>query len=83
MLGRLAVHADGCTLAAAEEICAADDLDRAEVLDVVARLVDWSLVVMTDGTNGPRYQLLESVTAYCVERLLETGEFDDLRRRCG
>jgi len=81
VLGRLAVHAGGCTLAAAEEICAADDLDRTAVLDVVARLVDWSLVVMTDGTDGPRYQLLESVTAYCVERLLETGEFDDLRRR--
>ncbi|WP_371621610.1 winged helix-turn-helix domain-containing protein [Streptomyces sp. NBC_01116] len=80
-LGRLAVHADGCTLDAAEEICAADDLDRTEVLDVVARLVDWSLVVMTVGTDGPRYQLLESVTAYCVERLVEKGEFEDLRRR--
>ncbi|MEU3704476.1 BTAD domain-containing putative transcriptional regulator [Streptomyces anulatus] len=81
VLGRLAVHADGCTLDAAEEICAADDLDRTEVLDVVARLVDWSLVVMTDGTDGPRYQLLESVTAYCVERLVEKGGFEDLRRR--
>ncbi|MGW1437586.1 BTAD domain-containing putative transcriptional regulator [Streptomyces griseus] len=81
VLGRLAVHADGCTLDAAEEICAANDLDRTEVLDVVARLVDWSLVVMTDGTDGPRYQLLESVTAYCVERLVEKGEFEDLRRR--
>lgn len=80
-LGRLAVHADGCTLDAAEEICAADDLDRTEVFDVVARLVDWSLVVVTDGTDGPRYRLLESVTAYCVERLVEKGEFENLRRR--
>ncbi|MFB7372961.1 BTAD domain-containing putative transcriptional regulator [Streptomyces sp. NPDC056222] len=81
VLRRLAVHADGCTLAAAEEICAADGLDRTDVLDVVARLVDWSLVVMTDGTDGPRYHLLESVTAYCVERLHEAGEFEELRRR--
>ncbi|MBT2401539.1 winged helix-turn-helix domain-containing protein [Streptomyces sp. ISL-100] len=80
VLGRLAVHADGCTLAAAEETCAAHDVDRTEVLDVLARLVDGSLVVMTDGTDGPRYQLLESVTAYCVERLQEAGEFEALRR---
>ncbi|MET9517614.1 BTAD domain-containing putative transcriptional regulator [Streptomyces sp. NPDC002994] len=81
VLGRLAVHADGCTLAAAEEICAARDVDRTEVLDVLARLVDGSLVVMTDGADGPRYQLLESVTAYCVERLQDAGEFEALRRR--
>ncbi|GLF98825.1 BTAD domain-containing putative transcriptional regulator [Streptomyces yaizuensis] len=80
VLRRLAVHADGCTLDAAEEICAADDLDRSQVLDVVARLVDWSLVVMTDGPDGPRYQLLESVTAYCVERLVDSGESDGIRR---
>ncbi|MFD7322426.1 BTAD domain-containing putative transcriptional regulator [Streptomyces sp. NPDC059875] len=81
VLGRLAVHADGCTLGAAEEICAADDVDRTDVLDLLARLVDASLVVMVDGADGPRYQLLESVAAYCVERLRETGEFDAVRRR--
>ncbi|MER5768647.1 BTAD domain-containing putative transcriptional regulator [Streptomyces sp. NPDC001985] len=80
VLRRLAVHADGCTLDAAEEVCAGDDLDRTEVLDLVARLVDWSLVVMTDGPDGPRYQLLESVTAYCVERLTDSGESDGVRR---
>ncbi|MFI7126186.1 BTAD domain-containing putative transcriptional regulator [Nonomuraea sp. NPDC050153] len=75
VLRRLAVHADGCTLEAAEEVCAEPGVD---VLDAVARLVDRSLVVRV---AGPRYRLLESVTAYCVERLREAGEYDAIRER--
>ncbi len=70
-LRRLAVHAGGCTLAAAEAVgggCA----------DVLARLVDRSLVVR--GDDG-RYRLLESVAAYSLERLRESGEEDEIRRR--
>ncbi|MFE9107505.1 BTAD domain-containing putative transcriptional regulator [Actinomadura geliboluensis] len=79
VLRRLAVHADGCTLRAAEEVCAEDGLD---VLDVLARLVDRSLVVRADGSGGgPRYRLLESVKAYCAERLDEAGESAEIRAR--
>lgn len=81
VLRRLAVHADGCSLAAAEEVCAADDLAPADVLDLLARLVDCSLVVAADGVDGPRYRLLESVTAYGAERLREAGEWEGWRRR--
>ncbi|WP_086827184.1 BTAD domain-containing putative transcriptional regulator [Allokutzneria sp. NRRL B-24872] len=72
VLRRLAVHIDGCTLEAAEAVCAA------EVLDPLARLVDRSLVVVLD---GPRYRLLESVVAYSAERLAEAGELDVVRQR--
>ncbi|WP_067178120.1 BTAD domain-containing putative transcriptional regulator [Microtetraspora niveoalba] len=78
VLRRLAVHADGCTLEAAEAVCAEDGLD---VLDLLARLVDRSLVMIADGPDGPRYRLLESVAAYCVERLQEAEELDRIRRR--
>lgn len=84
VLRRLAVHTDGCTLAAAEELCTGDGVDRAEVLDLVARLVDSSLVVMTESpgdTEGPRYRMLESVAAYATERLVESGESTVYRRR--
>ncbi|MFF6877456.1 BTAD domain-containing putative transcriptional regulator [Streptomyces sp. NPDC012474] len=81
VLHRLAVHADGCSLAAAEELCAGPGVDRAEVLDLLARLVDCSLVVVTDGVDGPRYRLLESVTAYCLEQLREAGELEALQVR--
>ncbi|MCR3745852.1 putative ATPase [Actinomadura glauciflava] len=70
-LRRLAVHAGGCTLDAAEAVCDAG-------VDVLARLVDRSLVVRTE--EG-RYRLLESVAAYALERLREAGEEDEFRHR--
>jgi len=97
VLRRLSVHADGCTLAAAEELCAGDGVDRVEVLDLLARLVDCSMLVAThdttgaegghdtgggsDGSGGPRYRMSESVAAYAVERLAESGESALFRSR--
>src|SRR6478609_8519224 len=78
VLRRLAVAADGCSLPAAEAICAGDGLD---VLDLLARLGDRSLVVVADGPDGPRYRLLESVAAYGLQRLEQAGESGRLRAR--
>ncbi|KAB2350839.1 BTAD domain-containing putative transcriptional regulator [Actinomadura rudentiformis] len=78
VLRRLAVHADGCTLEAAEHVCAGEGVKSSEVLDLLARLVDRSLVAVT---QGPRYRLLESVAAYCTERMRESGEFHHVRER--
>ncbi|MBG6093543.1 AfsR/SARP family transcriptional regulator [Actinomadura viridis] len=81
VLRRLAVHADGCSLEAAEAVCAGADIPVPDVLDLLARLVDRSLVVMTDHAAGPRYRLLESVDAYCADRLAEAGEHDEVLAR--
>ncbi|SFO91017.1 Predicted ATPase [Actinomadura madurae] len=70
VLRRLAIHTGGSTLEAAEQVCGAD-------VDVLASLVDRSLVVVRDG----RYRLLESVAAYCAERLHEAGDYEETRRR--
>src|SRR5690348_5085140 len=78
VLRRLAVTVDGCSLHAAEAICAEDDLD---VPGLVSRLVDRSLVVVADGPDGPRYRLLENVAAYSLQRLQQAGEFGQLRLR--
>nr|WP_244883361.1 BTAD domain-containing putative transcriptional regulator [Streptomyces zhihengii] len=74
VLRRLAVHSDGCDLEAAEATCAGDGVTRDEVLDLVTRLVDRSLVVVVDGPTGRRYRLLESVAAYATERLHEMAD---------
>lgn len=81
VLRRLAVHAEGCTLEAAEDVCAADGIDTGDVPNLLVRLVDRSLVVAVDGAGGPRYRLLESVSAYCLERMREAGELERVRRR--
>ncbi|SDL49601.1 BTAD domain-containing putative transcriptional regulator [Nonomuraea jiangxiensis] len=83
VLRRLAVHADGCTLEAAEEVCAEPGVD---VLDALARLVDRSLVTRVPAPahepgGEPRFRLLESVAAYCHERLDEAGEAGEVRLR--
>ncbi|WP_142104383.1 BTAD domain-containing putative transcriptional regulator [Pseudonocardia cypriaca] len=80
VLRRLAVHADGCTIEAAEQVGAEDGIDVACLL---ARLVDRSLVSVVHHADGPRYRLLESVAAYCADRLTEAAETERIRERHG
>ncbi|RAO43060.1 BTAD domain-containing putative transcriptional regulator [Micromonospora saelicesensis] len=70
---RLTVFAGGATLEAAERVCG---LPTAEFVDALTGLVDKSFVEMTGG----RYRMLETVRAFCSERLAEAGEADQLRR---
>jgi predicted ATPase len=67
---RLSIFAGGATVESAEAICAGD-------LDVLASLVDKSLVVATE--DG-RYRMLETIRAYGMECLAEAGEEDLVRR---
>lgn len=58
VLRRLAIHTDGCNLDAAETVCAGDGVRPAEVLDLLARLVDRSrsqnepIHCYADASNG-------------------------------
>lgn len=82
VLGRLAVHADGCDLAAAEAVCSdPDTVPVHEVLGLVGALVDRSLVVAADRSGATRYLLRESVAAYALERLEEAGDARRSRAR--
>ncbi|MFD9893430.1 BTAD domain-containing putative transcriptional regulator [Amycolatopsis sp. NPDC059027] len=80
VLRRLAVHPEDCALDAAEAVCAGEGVVPEQVLGLLAKLVDRSLVTPA-GTTEPRYRLLESVAEYCRERLRDAGEFDAVRRR--
>ncbi|MFJ3791667.1 AfsR/SARP family transcriptional regulator [Kitasatospora sp. NPDC090091] len=75
VLRRLAVPAGGCSLPAAEAVCAGNGITDDAVLDLVGRLVDRSLVQAAHTGDGPRYVLLESIAAYARDRLHEAGEF--------
>src|SRR5262249_57689898 len=48
-------------------------VDRHDVIDVIGRLVDKSLVLMDDQGTESRYRLLETIRQYALERLAETG----------
>lgn len=82
VLRRLAIHAEGCGLDAAESVCAGGEIAAGDVLDLLSRLVDRSLVVSRPGRSGePRFRLLESVSAYALEHAERAGELDDLYLR--
>ncbi|WP_431972369.1 protein kinase domain-containing protein [Nocardia sp. bgisy134] len=77
---RLSVFAGGFELDAAEEVCGAD-LAADSPLDVLSSLVDKSILIR-DGSNGPvRFQMLETVRDYGRQKLGESGEEQQLRRR--
>ena len=82
LLRRLAVFAGGWTLVAVEAVCSGDGINAGDVLDLLTRLVDKSLVLLETGTGGTtRYRLLETVRQYAGERLAEAEEEQRVRAR--
>lgn len=83
---RLSVFAGGWTLGAAEAVGAGGDIGEGDVLDVLSRLVDKSLVLAEGGAGvsratPPRYTMLEPVRQYGEERLAASAEAEAVRRR--
>lgn len=74
LFARLSVFAGGWTLEAAEAVGAGGEIESADVLDLLARLVEKSLVRM-DAETG-RYRMLETVKAYAREKLAASGELE-------
>ena len=77
---RLAVFAGGFTLEAAEAVCS-QEIKRSDILDLLGRLVDKSLVTVerADLTGETRYHLLETIRQYALEKLVGTGEAPAIR----
>ena len=74
LLRALSVFAGGWTLAHAARTVS-DSSDEFETLDLLARLIDKSLVIPErDATGEARYRYLETVRQYARERLTEAGE---------
>ncbi len=78
---RLAVFAGGFTLEAAESVCAGEELERGEVLELLSHLVDKSLVGAREEGGEARYRLLEMVRQYGSEKLSESDEAGKFRER--
>jgi non-specific serine/threonine protein kinase len=71
---RLSVFVGGFTISAVEAACAGDGVEERDVLDLLSRLVDKSLVDVVASAETARYRLLETIRQYAEERLRETGE---------
>ncbi|MBB5158942.1 ATP-binding protein [Saccharopolyspora phatthalungensis] len=78
---RLSVFVGGCELDAVEGICTDDELPQAALLDVIAGLIDKSILICEDHGTTKRFRMLETVHHYGEQHLHHTGEYDTLRRR--
>ncbi len=75
-LRSLAVFAGGFDLSAAKEVA------RGLSSEMLTRLVDKSLVAVSESSRGAtRYRLLETVRQYALEQLAEAGELEAARER--
>ncbi len=82
LFARLAIFVGGCTVDAAETICAEPGDGPITVLDGLQYLVDNSLLRQTEGDNdNPRFVMLETIREYAVERLRASDEADVLQAK--
>ncbi|WP_214317475.1 ATP-binding protein [Nonomuraea sediminis] len=77
---RLSIFPGGTDLDTAEAVCAGDGIELADVVDLLAGLVDKSVLAGEPWEAGLRYRMLESIRAYGAERL-EREEARALRAR--
>jgi non-specific serine/threonine protein kinase len=78
---RLAVFAGGVELDAAEDVCDGNGLVAEDVLDVVASLVDKSILIREEHGTVARYRMLDTIRDHGREKLQEAGQYEVQRRR--
>src|SRR5215212_8191949 len=79
---RLSAFSGGLNLEAAEATCAGEGIEEAEVLDLLSRLVDKSLVLGSEHHGGEvRYRLLETLRQYASMKFEESEEAERVRKR--
>ena len=78
---RLGIFSGGWKLDAAEAICSGG-MEAHEILDLLTNLVDKSMVIGERGPDGEsRFRMLETIREYSREKLLESGQKDEIRKR--
>jgi len=81
LLCRISVFVGGWTFEATEAQCTNAELENSEVLDILGRLVQKSLVRYSENGEVARYSLLETVRQYARERLEHIGQAEQARNR--
>ena len=79
----LSVFVGGCDLDAAEAVCADEQMPNSEILEVLGRLVDKSLVAAPNAGRDARFTQLQTLWEYGRERLNDSGEIEAFCTRHG
>lgn len=80
-LARLSVFAGSFELDAAEAVVGGEGIDPDDVLDLVAGLVEHSLLQVAQRDGRARYRLLETIRAYAQQRLSDLDDPGRVRGR--
>jgi len=81
LLRHLAVFNGGFTLESVVAVTGGTELTSASVVENIASLVARCLVTFEGSATPNRWRLLETIRAYALEKLDESGEIDGARRR--
>ncbi len=76
VLRRLSIFPGTFTVEAATAVASDGRIDEHAVIDLVSQIVSRSLVIADTAAARTRYRLLETVRAYALEKLEESGESD-------
>jgi predicted ATPase/DNA-binding winged helix-turn-helix (wHTH) protein len=79
LFARLSVFAGGWTLEAAREVCSSESIAKDDVVYLLIRLIEQSLVVADE--DGDRYRMLETVREYAQEKREEPAIGDGSREQ--
>jgi predicted ATPase/DNA-binding SARP family transcriptional activator len=80
LLHQVAVHRGGASLPSLHAVGASEGLDEATVTYLLGVLVDKSILSVSFPAEGARYDLLDTVRDYALERLAENGRLAVARR---
>jgi len=69
LLQRLSVFSGGWTIETAEQICADEEIDDSEILDLNSLLLDKSLISAKESSGSIRFFMLETIKEYTKEKL--------------
>ncbi len=81
VFARLAAFSGSFSLDAAEAVCGGQTVPSDDILDVLGRLVDRSLLTIDQDNVEARFRMLETIRDYAQDRLAETGEGADAHAR--
>ncbi len=78
---RLAVFAGGWTFQEVQAVCSGDGIDVDEILDLLAHLVDKSLVIMQAENGNARYRMLETIRQFAHEKFMNAMEAERVQKQ--
>ena len=81
LLARISVFVRGWTLAAAEKVCADEEIEEWDIFDLLIALSDKSLVVSEEHEGEARYSLLETIREYGRAKLQELAALEPVAER--